>query len=230
MQAFDLKRMLLDEFPPLFLAEVALRASFAFIAVFAFLKISGRRGVRQLSLFEVVVILTLGSAAGDVSFYEDVPLLPIAMVFVTLLLLYRTTTWAMERSPRFGAWMEGKPTVIIRDGQYDLPTLEATNVSDEEFFMELRQQGVEHLGQVRLGILEVNGDVSLYFFEGEQTRPGLSVLPAGERMTVETARQGDLYACCRCGFVQPLVYRRGGPCPRCGRNLWSLAMDRPRAR
>ena len=58
MEAFDLKRMLLDEFPPLFLGEVALRASFAYLAVFAFLKISGRRGVRQLSLFEVVVILT----------------------------------------------------------------------------------------------------------------------------------------------------------------------------
>lgn len=230
MEAFDLKRMLLDEFPPLFLAEVALRASFAYIAVFAFLKISGRRGVRQLSLFEVVVILTLGSAAGDVSFYDDVPLLPIVMVFVTLLVLYRATTYLMERYTRFGVWMEGKPTVIIRNGEYDLPTLEATNISDDEFFMELRQQGVEHLGQVRLGILEVNGDVSLYFFEGEETRHGLSVLPASERVVVETAHQTGLHACCRCGFVQPLDYGQGGPCPRCERKLWSQATDRPRAR
>ncbi|WP_313512523.1 DUF421 domain-containing protein [Pseudomonas sp.] len=230
MEAFDLKRMLLDEFPPLFLAEVALRASFAYVAVFAFLKISGRRGVRQLSLFEVVVILTLGSAAGDVSFYDDVPLLPIVMVFATLLVLYRSTTYLMERFTRFGVWMEGKPTVIIRNGEYDLPTLEATNISDDEFFMELRQQGVEHLGQVRLGILEVNGDVSLYFFEGEETRHGLSVLPASERVVVETAHQAGLHACCRCGFVQPLDYGQGGPCPRCERKLWSQATDRPRAR
>ncbi|WP_286785615.1 MULTISPECIES: DUF421 domain-containing protein [Pseudomonas] len=224
MEAFDLKRMLLDEFPPLFLGEVALRASFAYLAVFAFLKISGRRGVRQLSLFEVVVILTLGSAAGDVSFYDDVPLLPIVMVFITLLVLYRATTYAMAHSPRFGAWMEGKPMVIIRDGQYDLPTLEATNISDDEFFMELRQQGVEHLGQVRLGILEVNGDVSLYFFDSDETRHGLSVLPPSERVVVESAHQQGLYACCRCGFVQLLDYGQGGPCPRCERKQWSMAL------
>ena len=33
---------------------------------------TGRRGVRQMSLFEVLIILTLGSAAGDVAFYDDV--------------------------------------------------------------------------------------------------------------------------------------------------------------
>ncbi|HBZ95880.1 MAG TPA: DUF421 domain-containing protein, partial [Pseudomonas sp.] len=86
MTAFDWQRMLLDDFPLLFLGEVAFRALFAFIVVFVFLKVSGRRGIRQLSLFDLVVFLMLGSAAGDVSFYEDVPLLPVAMVFAALLL------------------------------------------------------------------------------------------------------------------------------------------------
>ncbi|CAM5246485.1 Membrane protein OS=Stutzerimonas stutzeri OX=316 GN=UF78_10185 PE=3 SV=1 [Stutzerimonas stutzeri] len=80
MTPFDWQRILLDDFPLLFIAEVSMRALFAFVAVFAFLKISGRRGIRQLSVFELVIILTLGSAAGDVSFYEDVPLLPIIAV------------------------------------------------------------------------------------------------------------------------------------------------------
>ncbi|HTF98327.1 MAG TPA: hypothetical protein VL995_19465, partial [Cellvibrio sp.] len=71
MTPFDLQRMLIDELPFSFLYEVVFRASLAFVAVFLFLKCSGRRGVRQLSLFELVVILTLGSAAGDVSFYHD---------------------------------------------------------------------------------------------------------------------------------------------------------------
>lgn len=40
MAPFDMQRMLLDDFPLLFLAEVALRALFAFVAVFLFLKVS----------------------------------------------------------------------------------------------------------------------------------------------------------------------------------------------
>ncbi len=64
MKAFDLQRMALDKFPLEFLGEVALRSLYTFILVFLFLKITGRRGVRQMSLFEVLIILTLGSAAG----------------------------------------------------------------------------------------------------------------------------------------------------------------------
>jgi uncharacterized membrane protein YcaP (DUF421 family) len=46
----------------MFLVEVGFRSTFAFLAAFLFLKSRGRRGIRQLALFELVVILTLGSA------------------------------------------------------------------------------------------------------------------------------------------------------------------------
>lgn len=230
MEAFDWQRMLLDEVPPAFLGEVALRVLFAYLAVFIFLKISGRRGVRQLSLFEVVVILTLGSAAGDVAFYEDVPLLPIIVVFATLLLLYRLTTSLMKRSARFGSWVEGQPVVIIRDGVYELHVLAEQNISSDEFYMELRQAGVEHLGQVRLGILEVNGDVSLYFQDACDTRPGLSVLPDPLRPTFHLIPTKGLYACTHCGNTQELVAGQSAACVRCRNTLWSEALERERSR
>ncbi len=230
MTPFDWQRMLLDEFPVLFLAEVALRAFFAFVVVFLFLKVSGRRGIRQLSLFELVVILTLGSAAGDVSFYEDVPLLPIAMVFATLLLLYRLTVLAMSHSARFSNWMEGKPVTIIEDGLYELNSLNRYNISSDEFFMELRQQGVEHLGQVRLGILETDGDVSLYFNPPEATKPGLSVLPPEHRPVFERVPSSGIYACTRCGHTQLLNSQQQARCPRCDNAIWSLALSNGRLR
>src|SRR5690606_18153319 len=124
---------------------------------------SGRRGIRQLSVFELVVILTLGSAAGDVVYYEDSPVLPAVAVFATILLLYRATTYAMQRSRRFNDWVEGKPVTLIRDGLYEVDSFQRLNITDDEFFMELRQQSVEHLGQVRLAILEVDGNISLFF-------------------------------------------------------------------
>lgn len=230
MTPFDWQRMLLDDLPLLFTAEVILRALFAFVAVFLFLKISGRRGIRQLSLFELVVILTLGSAAGDVSFYEDVPLLPIAVVFTTLLLLYRLTVWIMTHSARVSRWMEGEPVTIIKDGLYELHSLDRLNISSDEFFMELRQQGVEHLGQVRLGILETDGDVSLYFNDAESVRPGLSVLPKQFREVYRQVPSSGLYACTRCGYPQLIEAPQEATCPRCNHQQWSLALRNPRVR
>lgn len=69
----------------------------------------------------------------------------------------------MSKSERIQTWMEGKPLVIIRDGTFIWETLNRENITHDEFFMELRQEGVEHLGQVRLAILEVNGSISVYF-------------------------------------------------------------------
>lgn len=224
LTSFDPTRMLLKDLPLAFLGEVALRSVFAYVVVFLFLKFSGRRGIRQLSLFELVVILTLGSAAGDVSFYEDVPMLPVAVVFVTLLVVYRLTTFAIARSKRLEGWMDGKPVTVIENGLYKLESLEGLNMSSSELFMELRQRGVEHLGQVRLAILEIDGDVSLFFFEPQDVRPGLSVLPPPHREVVSAAPAHGLYCCVRCGAPAELHAGATARCPRCQNDTWTLAL------
>lgn len=229
MSGFDWQRVLLDKQSLSFLWEVAGRTLLAYMVVFLFLKIAGRRGVRQLSLFELVVILTLGSAAGDVTFYDDVPVLPVLTVFVVMTLLYRLTTWLIERSSRFSDWLEGKAFPVIRDGLFDLETLDKGNVTHDEFLMELRLHGAEHLGQIRLALLEVNGDVSVYFYEREEVKPGLSILPKDFRAPTLSPEASGLYACEHCGGVQQLAGHQRLACPRCKGEHWSLAISRPRA-
>ena len=129
MKAFDLHRMAFDKVPFDFLGEVALRSLYTFVLVFLFLKMTGRRGVRQMSLFEVLIILTLGSAAGDVAFYDDVPMVPVLIVFITLALLYRLVMWLMAHSEKLEDLLEGKPVVIIEDGELAWSKLNNSNMS-----------------------------------------------------------------------------------------------------
>jgi uncharacterized membrane protein YcaP (DUF421 family) len=229
MTPFDLQRLLIDEFPVSFLYEVAFRASLAFIAVFLFLKCSGRRGIRQLSLFELVIILTLGSAAGDVSFYHDVALLPVAVVFLTLFILYRSTIFVMRRNKRFDAWIDGVPVTVIKDGLYEYKCLRTLNISSRELLMELRQRGVEHLGQVRLAIMEIDGDVSLYFFAAENVRPGLSVLPPEHREEYRIATHSGIHCCVNCGFTHVMESGSTAQCVRCDSEIWSPALTNHRS-
>jgi uncharacterized membrane protein YcaP (DUF421 family) len=58
-----------------FMLEILLRCTAMYILVLIFLRISGKRGIRQLSIFELAIILCLGSAAGDPMFVEDVPII-----------------------------------------------------------------------------------------------------------------------------------------------------------
>jgi len=224
MNAFDWHRIFFEELPLAFLGEVALRVLVAYLLVFLFLKIAGRRGIRQLSVFKLIVILTLGSAAGDVTFYEDVPIAPVAMVFAVLLVLYRVTTYVMGCSKRFAIWMDGAPVTLIRNGRYEVDNLAKLNISEDEFFMELRQQSVEHLGQVRIGILETDGDLSLFFYEDKLVQPGLSVMPPEHREDYCQVPDDGLYACNHCGHTQMLNAQDERTCSHCEHESWSIAL------
>lgn len=113
MKAFDLHRMAFDKVPFDFLGEVALRSLYTFVLVL-FLKMTGRRGVRQMSLFEVLIILTLGSAAGDVAFYDDVPMVPVLIVFITLALLYRPVMWLMAHSENWKIYWKVSRLLLLK--------------------------------------------------------------------------------------------------------------------
>ncbi|HFP9223613.1 TPA: DUF421 domain-containing protein [Raoultella planticola] len=223
MKAFDWHRMALDKVPVDFLAEVALRSVYTFVLVFIFLKITGRRGVRQMSLFEVLIILTLGSAAGDVAFYDDVPMLPVLVVFVTLALLYRLVMWLMGKSETLENLLEGKPIPVIEQGELAWKNLQAENMTEFEFFMELRINGVEQLGQVRLAILETNGQISLYYYAERDVKAGLSILPPPHNASFATIPRDDEYACVRCSAVLKLRAGDKQLCPRCANAEWSRA-------
>ena len=221
MKAFDWQRMALDKVPVEFLAEVALRSLYTFVLVFIFLKITGRRGVRQMSLFEVLIILTLGSAAGDVAFYDDVPMLPVLVVFVTLALLYRGIMWLMGHSEKLEDLLEGKPIVVVEEGQLAWEKLHAENMTEFEFFMELRVNSVEQLGQVRLAILETNGQISVYYYSDDEVRPGLCILPDMLIERFRTVPESGEYACVRCSHVVAMQPGDRQLCPRCANPEWT---------
>ena len=211
MKAFDLHRMAFDKVPFDFLGEVALRSLYTFVLVFLFLKMTGRRGVRQMSLFEVLIILTLGSAAGDVAFYDDVPM------------LYRLVMWLMAHSEKLEDLLEGKPVVIIEDGELAWSKLNNSNMTEFEFFMELRLRGVEQLGQVRLAILETNGQISVYFFEDDKVKPGLLILPSDCTQRYKVVPESADYACIRCSEIIHMNAGEKQLCPRCANPEWTKA-------
>ncbi|MCC3157485.1 DUF421 domain-containing protein [Hymenobacter sp. 15J16-1T3B] len=217
---FDWQRLLWADAPPLFLLEVAARCVITYLLTLAALRVTGRRGVRQLSIFELSIILALGSAAGDAMFYDDVPLTHVAVVFALISGLYLLFNRLTERYPRFSDWLEGAPVLLVADGEVNMPNFRRQNLTQKELFGELRQQQVEHLGQVRRAYIEATGNISAYFFADDDVRPGLPIWP--ERLQQERRRveEEGQHACCQCGHV--LALPRGGvrPCPVCRADAW----------
>jgi len=206
--------------------EIAIRTIIMFSFVLIFLRSSGKKGVRQLSIFEVAIIIALGSAAGDPMLNSESAIVPSLLVFIVILGIYRLITYLASRSQRIENILEGEPTYIIEDGMFTLQEEGDANFAQDEFFAEMRVQSIEHLGQVRTAVLESNGQVSFLYFDSEDTKPGMPVFPKAFAKRSKTILNKGLYACTHCGLVDEISV--GQICVRCHKDEWVRAISTTR--
>lgn len=206
-----------------FAFEIIMRTFIMFAFILIFLRTSGKKGVKQLSIFEVAIIIGLGSAAGDPMLNKENGIFPALIVFATILGFYRVITWIAMRNEKFERVLEGDATYIIEEGRFNLDTGDETYAKDE-FFSEMRQQSIEHLGQVRTAILEPNGNVSFLFYEDKEVKPGLPVMPKLYKRKVENITEPGNYACAFCGNTEHINHG-SKTCDRCKKNAWVTALS-----
>lgn len=220
----DWQRILLNDQPLGFLVEIAFRTLWMFLVVVLCLKISGKRGVKQLSIFEMVMIISMGSAAGDPMFYEDVAIIHAMLVLAIILGGYRLIVALIARSEKIELLFEGKPICLIEEGKMSPSKIQRDNFGIEDFFAQLRNKCVEHLGQVRYALLETNGTLSVYYYPDQEVRPGLPIIPALYWEVVDSVKEPGYFACAFCGNVEKKELGAPGECEECNRAQWVKAI------
>ena len=126
------------------------------------LRLLGKRAHHNLSPMQQMLLIALGSAAGDVMLYPEVPLGYAALVLlgVTGLVMLLEIASAHFRPVR--DYVESRPRVLVRDGRVDWEALRRERTTNRELFAELRIKGARSLVQVDAAILEVTGDLSVF--------------------------------------------------------------------
>lgn len=226
---FDLARMFLGDTPPLFLLEIALRTVLMFLWLVLLLRITGKRGLAQLSPLELAIVIGMGSAAGDPMFYPEVPLIHGMLVLLIVVLLQRLLSHLVIHSERVETFIEGLPVELVRDGVISVQALDRANLSHEDLFERLRSGNVRQLGEVQRAYFEQDGRLSV-FRQAEKAPAGLPIVPPWDLQVPPQLPAGRAYtgevACARCGTTRQV----GGtlpPCPHCAHDLWTPATTDP---
>jgi uncharacterized membrane protein YcaP (DUF421 family) len=231
MESFDWQRMLLGDLSWGFALEIALRSSIMYVYTFAMVRLMGKRAAQQLTPFEFLIVIALGSAVGDPMFYPDVPLLAGLIVITVVVGLEKLVSLAGQHSPRVERIMEGTPHTVVTDGRLHLAGMEHESVAREELFGELRRGGIEQLGQVKYACVEQSGVISILRYQDEQVRPGLPIVPPWDvrpppsYTVASVVPKASMYVCRRCG--QRMNYNVGDRyllCPACAHDQWSDAV------
>ena len=228
LQAIDWKQFAMGDEDWNFLPEVVLRTAIMFFVIVISLRLLGKRGVKQLSVFELVVIIGLGSAAGDPMFYKSVGILPAIIVFSMVVILYTVITYFVGKNEKFEMLVEGRPVSLIKDGEFSIEDFKKEVLGEDEFFSELRLHGVSQLGQVEQAIIESSGNISVFYYPDEEVKPGLPIMPwSMDDSRVEIITAG-IYACIFCGNTKQLAPAPQHICAKCRKIKWVPASDRKR--
>jgi uncharacterized membrane protein YcaP (DUF421 family) len=133
------------------------------------IRIAGRRTLAQISAFDIVVTVALGSLLAATSLPDPATIADGVAVLLTLLVMQVLLAGVRQHSDRLQGLLDFPPRVIVRDGVPDLRRSVFTEqLSHPELAAKLRKQGVTDLRGVHLVVLEPTGDVSVVRNPGGQ--------------------------------------------------------------
>ena len=228
-EIFPLKTMLFGEESWTFIWQVMVRSVIMFIVSLTTLRLLGKRGIKQ-GVFEVVVIITLGSAAGDAMFYSKVGLVPAVLVFVMIILMYKVTNYLVAQSRYFQKIIEGHPIRLVEDGQFYYPVIKSQSMAQDEYLPDLRLKGITQMGQVSHAFIEASGEISIVYFEDNEVKYGMPTLPGPYDKRIKTIIKKGIYACVYCSNIEDLEPVKKKLCPVCKHSNWVVASNEKRVR
>ena len=144
------------------LAGTAVATAIVYVCAVAAVRIAGRRTLTQLSAYDVVVTIAIGSLVASTALPSDATVADGVVVLLTFLLLQVLTSAARQRSATVRRVLDFRPEVVVADGAVDLRSAPWTaQLTLSELESRLRQSGVGDLSQARLAVLEPTGKLTV---------------------------------------------------------------------
>ena len=150
---------------PLPILEKLARPVIVYLVLVLLLRIFGKRELAQLNPFDLVVLLSLSNTVQNAIIGDDNSVTGGVIGAFGLLAINWLVVRVLFRSQRLTRVLEGRSTVLIRNGQIDLKAMNREMLSREELVSAVHRQGFEGLHQVRSCELEPNGTFYVEAFE-----------------------------------------------------------------
>jgi uncharacterized membrane protein YcaP (DUF421 family) len=220
---WDWHRILFGNAPPQFLLEVFIRTVVIFLFTLLVLRLLGKRMDGQLALSELAVMILLGALVSPAMQIPERGVAVGVVALTCLLLLNRLINGASVKNEKLERLVQGKISILVKDGVLQLPTMNESGISRQNLFSALREKGHYNLSEVKRVYFEACGMMNVYPAQGK--RPGLSLYPdEGESSrNLPLDYSADVFVCRNCGNVERLEPHKA--CPVCKAEDWTKAIE-----
>ncbi|MBY9079431.1 DUF421 domain-containing protein [Paenibacillus sp. HN-1] len=158
----------MDDFMRVSFWEMTLRSITSFFVLLLFARLLGKKQLSQLTFFNYVTGITIGSIAADISAESETPFFNGLIALVWWFILTILIGYTGLKSSKARILFDGQPTIVVKEGKILKKALLRTRLNIDDLTMMLREKNVFSFQEVHYAILEPNGQISVLKKEYQQ--------------------------------------------------------------
>lgn len=141
--------------------DIIIRSAAVYLFMLIALRLFGKKELSQLNTADVILILLISNSVQNAMVGSDNSLIGGLAAASVLFAINFTLKKLMFKFPKFSDFMQEKPEILIHDGKMDFKALSKLNITHDELKEAIREHGVEHFSDVKLAMLEIDGNISI---------------------------------------------------------------------
>ena len=158
--------------PSVSILELIARGSIMYVVLFALLRVLVRRHVGTMSLTDVLVLVLIADAAQN-AMASEYRSLPEGIILCATIIAW---SWLLDALSYRYDWLrrllEPSPLLLVRNGKIQAQNMRLEFITKDELMSHLREQGIEHLNDVRTAYIESDGQISVIRADGKSNEGG----------------------------------------------------------
>lgn len=155
--------------------DVVLRAFSSIVVLFLITRLMGKKQISQLTFFDYVVGISIGSIASEMAATDKVPYFHALTAMIIYALFALFVSIITNKSIKARRFFSGKTYLIIDKGKILEQNLSKVHYDVNDLLSEARNAGYFNISDIEYALLETNGKIS-FMPKADKSPPTLSDL------------------------------------------------------
>jgi uncharacterized membrane protein YcaP (DUF421 family) len=146
---------------PAGLLSIAAKTAIIYVFLVAGLRLLGKRELGQMTIYDFVLVVVLANSVQNAMVGDDTTLAGGLIAALTLLVLNRVISFALNLSPGLEHRLVGEPVLLVNNGHLLRSRMQREGITPEQLQAALREHGIASPSDARMCVLEVDGTISV---------------------------------------------------------------------
>lgn len=139
--------------------EIFIKLALGLVSLVFVINVTGKGNLAPNSATDQIQNYVLGGILGGVIYNSSISILQYAVILIMWTILILTLKWFNNNVLFVKQLIDGKPTLLIKNGQIDPEACRSVGLSAADVALKLRSQGIFQLKQVKRAVQEQNGQL-----------------------------------------------------------------------